>query len=223
MQRISWRPVVAIAAIPMALGWISVPIVGQAGATNGEWHSYGGDQGHTRYSPLEQINAANFKTLEIAWRFKTDHLGPRPEYLFEGTPLMIGGVLYTTAGSRRAVVALDAATGEELWIHNEREGPRGSAGARLLSGRGLAYWTDGSDERILYVTPGYRLIALDAKSGSIISSFGQKGAVDLKMDDDQVIDPLSDEIGLHATPAIAKNVVIIGAAGKSGGVPSGKT
>ena len=83
--------------------------------------------------------------------------GPRPEYQFESTPLMVRGVVYSTAGTRRAVVALDAATGEQMWMHSEREGARGEAAPRQLSGRGLSYWTDGRDERILYVTPGYRL------------------------------------------------------------------
>ena len=79
----------------------------QAGAANGEWRAYGGDTGHTRYAPLDQINAANFSKLTVAWRFKADHLGPRPEFMFESTPVMANGVLYSTAGSRRAVVALD--------------------------------------------------------------------------------------------------------------------
>ncbi len=223
MARTLGRQMLAAGTLLVALGWTSVAVWGQAGARNGEWRSYGGDQGHTKYSPLDQINGENFKTLEVAWRFKTDHLGPRPEFQFEGTPLMIGGVLYTTGGSRRAVAALDAATGEELWIHSEREGPRGAAAPRQLSGRGLAYWTDGKEERILYVTPGYRLVALDAKTGMPIPTFGQKGVVDLKTDDDQVIDALSGEIGLHSTPAIAKDVVIIGAAHRSGGVPTGRT
>src|SRR5579872_2707810 len=161
----------------------ALPVVAQTGAKNGEWRSYGGDLGHTRYAPLDQINANNFKDLEIAWRFKTDSLGPRPEYQFEGTPLMVHGVVYTTAGSRRAVVALDGTTGEMLWMHSENEGPRGSNAPRQLSGRGLAYWTDNREERILYVTPGYRLLALDAKTGVPVASFGQNGAVDLKLDD----------------------------------------
>src|SRR5580704_6370534 len=92
-----------------------IPIFAQSGATNGEWRTYGGDLGSTRYSPLDQINAGNFNKLEIAWRFKTDSLGPRPEFKFEGTPLMVNGVLYSTGGTRRAVVALDASTGELLW------------------------------------------------------------------------------------------------------------
>src|SRR3954468_22174973 len=178
----------------------SLMLEAQTGAKNGEWRFYGGDQGHTRYSPLDQINASNFSKLEVAWRFKTDNLGPRPEFQLEATPLMVKGVLYSTAGTRRAVIALDAETGELLWTHSENEGARGDVAPRQLSGRGLAYWTDGTEERILYVTPGYRLIALNAKTGAVIPTFGVRGAVDLKLDDDQVIDPLSGEIGLHATP-----------------------
>lgn len=198
---------------------ITASVWAQSGAKNGEWRAYGGDLGHTRYSPLDQINAGNFKNLGIAWHFKTDSLGPRPEYQFEGTPLMVHGVVYTTAGSRRAVVALDGATGEMLWMHSENEGPRGSNAPRQLSGRGLAYWTDNRDERILYVTPGYRLLALDAKTGVPVASFGQNGAVDLKLDDDQQIDLVTGEVGLHSTPMVAKDVVIVGAAHRSGGVP----
>src|SRR5918911_1110985 len=94
---------------------LGVALHGQTGAKNGEWRAYGGDPGHTRYAPLDQINADNFKKLEIAWRFKTDHLGPRPEFQFESTPLEVGGILYSTGGTRRAVFALDATTGEMLW------------------------------------------------------------------------------------------------------------
>src|SRR5207249_11297974 len=142
----------------------------------------------------------NFNKLTVAWAFKTDNLGPRPEYQFEGTPLMANGVLYSTAGTRRAVIALDAATGELLWTHSEREAARGAAAPRQLSGRGLAYWTDGREERILYVTPGYRLLALDAKTGVPIPAFGKNGVVDLKLDDDQEIDLINGEVGLHAAP-----------------------
>jgi quinoprotein glucose dehydrogenase len=194
-------------------------LTAQSGAKNGEWRSYAGDVGSTRYSPLDQINASNFNKLEVAWRFKTDNLGPRPEFQYEGTPLMANGVLYATAGSRRAVVALNPGTGEQLWMHSEQEGARGSAAPRQLSGRGLSYWTDGREERVLYVTPGYRLVALNAKTGGLVTTFGNDGVVDLKQDDDQVIDPMSGEIGLHATPMIAGNVVIVGAAGKTGANP----
>src|SRR6202020_1969061 len=161
--------------------WSTLHLSAQSGAKNGEWRTYGGDLGNTHYSPLDQITGANFSKLQVAWRFKTDNLGPRPEFNFEGTPLMANGVIYSTAGTRRAVVALDAATGELLWVHGEREGARGTAAARQLSGRGLAYWTDGREERILYVTPGYRLVALDGKTGNPVTGFGNAGLVDLKL------------------------------------------
>ena len=201
---------------------LNIPGSAQSGAKNGEWRTYGADLGHTRYSPVDQINAANFSKLEVAWRFKTDNLGPRPEFQLEGTPLMANGVVYSTAGTRRAVVALDAATGELLWTHSEREGQRGANAPRQLSGRGLAYWTDGREERVLYVTPGYRLIALNAKTGVPVPGFGVNGVVDLKQDDDQEIDPITGEVGLHSTPIVTKDVVIVGAAHRSGGVPKSK-
>ncbi len=189
----------------------------------GEWPSYAGDRRNHHYSPLDQVNAANFGSLEVAWRFKTDALGPRPEYKLEGTPLVVNGVMYTTGGSRRSVVALDAGTGELRWVHAEREGRRAGESPRQLSGRGLSYWTDGRDERIFYVTTGYQLVALDAKSGQRIPGFGNDGIVDLKdgvvFGNRQPIDPISGEIGLHATPAIAGNVVMVGSAMREGGTP----
>jgi quinoprotein glucose dehydrogenase len=192
----------------------------QQGAHNGEWPTYGGDLGHTRYAPLEQIDASNFNRLEIAWRFKTDSLGPNREFNFQSTPLMVDGVVYSTAGTRRAVVALDAGTGELLWIHRLDEGERGQVAPRQLSGRGLAYWENGDDKRIVYVTPGYQMIALDARTGDRVMSFGEAGIVDLKKNIDQNLDPLNGEIGLHATPIVAKNVIIVGAAHPTGANPT---
>jgi len=199
----------------------------QQGASNQNWRSYGGDIANTRYSPLNQIDASNFSKLQLAWTFNTANLGPTPETNLESTPLVIDGVFYSTAGDRRDVVALDAATGELLWTHREDEGKRAQVSPRRLSGRGLAYWADSTpgsnDKRIIYFTTGYRMIALDAKTGLRIPSFGVDGAVDLKTDDDQEIDPLSSEIGIHSTPAIGRNTIVVGAAHKPGGVPTSKT
>jgi len=197
----------------------TIPLLAQTGAKNGEWPTYGADLGNTHYSPLDQINAGNFNKLQVAWRLKTDNFGPRPETNLQSTPLMVKGVLYTTAGTRRAVVAANAATGEVLWMHSENEGARGDNAPRQLSGRGLAYWTDGREERILYVTPGYRLIALSAKTGNPVPAFGRNGIVDLKLDDDQEIDLETGEVGLHATPVVAGDVVIVGAAHRASGAP----
>jgi quinoprotein glucose dehydrogenase len=210
------------------------PILLLAGATAGlrsqskpagaEWTTYGGDLASRRYSPLDQISKDNFNKLEIAWRFKTDSMGPRPEFNFQATPLMVDGLVYTTAGTRRAVVALDAVTGEMKWMHSVNEGKRGDSAPRLLSGRGLAYWpgTAGQGARIVYVTPGYQMIALDAKTGAPALGFGKNGIVDLKMDDDQPVDPITGEIGLHATPIIAKDVIVVGAAHLEGSAPKSK-
>ena len=214
---------VSLSLIVLVLAAGGVRLAGQAGAPAGEWRTYGGDLGNTRYAPLDQINGGNFNKLQVAWRFKTDALGPRPEYNYESTPLMVNGVLYSTAGSRRAVVALDAATGEMMWMHSEREGKRADTAPRKLSGRGLAYWTDGrNDSRILYVTPGYQLVALDAKTGAPVPTFGKSGIVDLKLEDDQVMDLVNGEIGLHAAPVVAKNVVIVGAAHLPGSSPKSR-
>jgi len=187
---------------------------------NGEWPHYTGDLAGTRYSPLDQINADNFNKLEVAWRFKTDNLGTRPEYKLEGTPLMVNGMLYATAGTRRSVVALKADTGEMVWVHAEFEGQRAVNAPRQLSGRGLSYWTDGKEERILYVTTGYRLIALDAKTGARIPGFGKDGVIDLKVGvvhgTGQQIDLEKGDAGLHSTPVVVKDVVIVGMAMKEG-------
>ena len=227
-----WMSLASVVSLGAGLVCLGPALLGQsghagtsnpvsAGTKNGEWPTYGGDLRSSKYSPLDQINADNFSKLEVAWRFKTDSLGTRPEYKLEGTPLMVHGVLYATAGTRRSVVALDAATGELLWVHGEHEGTRASAAPRQLSGRGLAYWTDGKEERILYTTPGYRLVALDAKTGVPIPTFGKNGAVDLKLEDDQQIMPdlTTGEIGIHSAPVVAKDVVIVGAAFREGMTP----
>src|SRR5690242_2256448 len=198
---------------------LAIVLHAQAGAENGEWATYGGDLGNTHYSALDQISAGNFSKLQVTWRLKTDNFGPRPETNLQSTPLMVKGILYTTAGARRAVVAANAGTGEVLWMHSEDEGARGSNAPRQLSGRGLAYWTDGREERIIYVTPGYRLIALNAKTGLPVSGFGRAGVVDLKLDDDQQIDLETGEVGLHATPVVAGDTVIVGAAHRASGAP----
>ena len=204
------------------LAVFSISLNAQQGAPDGEWPSYGGDLGHTRYSALDQIDASNFSDLEIAWRFSAANFGPSPEYRYQSTPLMVNGRIFTTAGSRRAVVSLDAASGEVLWMYSLDEGERGTYAPRQLSGRGLAHWRSGDNERIIYVTPGYQMIALDANTGARIPDFGQNGIVDLKQNADQQIDLITGEIGLHSTPIVANDVVIVGAAHRTGGNPSSR-
>ena len=192
--------------ITMFAGMASSALLAQLPTTqNGEWPYYTADLKGTKYSPLDQINAANFSKQEVAWRFKTDNLGTRPEYKLEGTPLMVKGVIYTTGGTRRSVVALDAATGEQIWVYTMREGKRAAIAPRQLSGRGVSYWSDGKgDDRIVFVTTGYRLVALNAKTGQPVAGFGKDGIVDLKVGmvtgTGQQIDLETGEVGLHSTP-----------------------
>ncbi len=195
---------------------------GQPSTKNGEWPHYTADLTGSRYSPLDQINGANFSKLEVAWRFKTDNFGPFPEYKLEGTPLMVKGVLYTTAGTRRSVIALDAKTGE---LHLVAQPARGQARrrSRRASSRvaasptgPTAAATSGSST----TRTGYRLVALNAKTGQPVASFGNQGVVDLKSGAirgaDQQIDLESGEIGIHSTPTVAGNTVIVGAAFREG-------
>lgn len=193
---------------------VTVALVQSVGAQTrgGEWPSYGGDLGHTRYAPFEQIDASNFGRLELAWRFGVANMGPTPETRFQSTPVMVDGVLYTTGGTRRAVTALDAATGEQLWIYALNEGRRGEEAPRKLSGRGLAFWQRGDDKRVVYVTPGYQLVALDASTGRPVESFGDKGVVDLWNNLDQGDDWDRMQIGTNSPPTIVNNIVIVGAA-----------
>ena len=218
MSRIA-NPVAGLLVVFVLSGGM-VTVSAQTGAVDGEWRTYGGDLASTRYAPLNQIDGANFNDLEVAWRFDTVNLGPQPDFNYQATPLMVDGVLYTTAGSRRNVVALDAATGEMLWMYRLEEGERGENAIRRMSGRGVAYWTDGrDDERIFLVTIGYQLVALDAKTGRPVAHFGENGIVDLKLFNDQYIDPVSGEIGWNGAPIVARDVVIVGAAHRAGSAP----
>src|SRR5882762_7780079 len=128
------RMLSALALVFGTAAWLMPIALGQTTAmpssANGEWTHYAADAKGTRYMPLDQINASNFNKLEVAWRFKTDNLGPRPEYKLEGTPLMVKGVLYTTGGTRRSVIALDGKTGELIWAHSNREGNRAAIAPR---------------------------------------------------------------------------------------------
>jgi quinoprotein glucose dehydrogenase len=201
------------------------PATGKPSIMNGEWPDYSGDLRGWRYSPLDQVNASNFNQLQVAWRFKTDNLGPRPEYKLEGTPVMAKGTLYTTGGTRRSVLSLDGRTGELNWAHSLREGHRAAVSPRQLSGRGVSYWTDGKgDERVIYVTTGYQLVELDAKTGAQIQTFANKGVLDLKVGVvkgvNQQIDLESGEIGIHSTPAVVGDIIIIGSSFREGATVS---
>jgi quinoprotein glucose dehydrogenase len=222
MTKLAGSLLVVIAAVVFSVGGSGVDAQsGQTRAPIVEWPTYGGNLASQRYSEADQITKDNFNTLQIAWRLKTDFLGPRPDTLYSATPLLIDRVLYTTAGTRRAAVALNAASGEMLWMHTEDEGVRGQNAPRIGAGRGLAYWAsaNGADRRVIYVTPGYRMLALDAQSGVPIPSFGRNGVVDLKLEDDQDVNLDTTELGLNATPLVVGDVIVVGAAHRPGASP----
>jgi quinoprotein glucose dehydrogenase len=201
--------------------FLAAPLAAQEGAHNGEWRVYGADSGSTKYSPLDQINADNVSELEMVWRWKADNFGPRPESNWQATPLMVGGTLYFTAGYRRDVVAVDAATGETLWMFRIDEGERGERAVRR-NNRGVTYWTDGAQERIFMITPGYQLVGLDAKTGRLIEDFGEGGIVNLREGlDRDVVGP--GEIGSSSPAIVVNDVLIMGAALLAGGAPASKT
>lgn len=193
-----------------------LPLSGQqpVPAAGAEWRVNGGDAWGTRYSPLDQITRDNVKNLQVVWRWKAQNMGPTPQAAWEVTPLMVGGKVFVTAGTSRTVVAADALTGETLWTyHGDDTAERGQV--RPVN-RGLSYWSDGrGDDRILFVTPGYQLVALSAKTGAPINSFGTDAHVDLyKNLDRETVVPGS--IGATTPPTIINDVAVIGASLKVG-------
>jgi quinoprotein glucose dehydrogenase len=186
-----------------------------------EWPVYGGSLAAQHYSPLAQIDASNVKDLKVAWRWYGGNFGPNPEMKSETTPLMIGGVLYATAGATRNVVAIDAGSGETLWIWRPRDGERFRTAPRRTSGRGVAYWRDGADRRIFTVTPGFYLWSLDAETGLPKREFGEAGTVDLRQGLRGPMDNI--EAGSSSPPLVVGDVVLVGPAGGVGARPNAKT
>ena len=207
--------------LSLAIFGIFIATCAPAQTPPGEWRYYGSDAHSTKYSPLDQINKDNVRQLQVAWRWRADNFGPRMDTNWEVTPLMAGGVLYFTAGIRRDVVAVDAASGETLWLYRYDEGERGAHAVRF-NNRGLAYWNDGQgDERILLISPGYHLVELNAKTGLPIPAFGSSGIVDLwnGLDRDNIKPGV---IGATSPAIVVRDVVIVGAALGVGAAPASK-
>ena len=169
-------------AASLSLFVLPAPMLGQQGAVGGEWRQYAGDVGATKYSPLDQINRDTVASLEIAWRrpaVDQSILDSAPDLSYGGgfssTPLMVDGVLYGP-NAVGLVEAFDPGTGETIWVQEPMD--EGPAGYRGTVTRGVAYWTDGTDQRIL-VQRGQYLLALDATTGRASGDFGAGGRVDL--------------------------------------------
>ena len=149
------------------------------GNVHGEWRYWGADAWSTRYSGLDQINASNFGTLKVAWQWDAKSAGAGIDEYYRTTPLYANGRLFTVASTRRAAFAIDPANGQTLWKYELDEGIRWQKAPRQFAGRGIAYWSQGNEERIILVTPGYHMVLLDAKTGKPDPTFGKAGVVDL--------------------------------------------
>src|ERR1051325_4255488 len=225
------RVVAAGVALGTAIA-MSAALAGQTGASASksetEWRFFGGDAGATRYSPANQINAANVRDLRVAWRWSARNFGPRPAPQMQVSPLIVGGVMYTTAGVNCDVVALDAATGQLLW-HWAPTGELTRWFGTLASlsrspGRGVTYWTDGAgDERIFVVMNSYMLVALDAKTGRPVSSFGKDGVVDMAANlrwNERPGLPHEGRVSNTSPPAIVGNVLVASISMHTGSTPN---
>jgi quinoprotein glucose dehydrogenase len=212
-------------AVPPVAASVATSSVPASKRTFTEWLHNRGDLGSTSYSPLAQINRDNVSKLRIAWRWKSDNFGPTPEFYYRVTPLMADGILYTTAGLRRTVVAIDAVTGETLWMHRMDEGERGTSAPRRNSGRGVSFWRSpnaGEPSRVFTITPGFQLVALDARTGQPVPTFGDRGVVDLKKGLPRVTDLVKSSVGSSSPPVIVRDVAIVGVAFSAGAAPKSK-
>jgi len=229
-------------ALPLAVvaGLLPVQGQGQSNALSvtakpGEWRYLNADPLSTRYSPLDQINKDNFSRLKIAWRWKPP-IPPAPSSLggtaqsngdpnlarfrSEATPIMVGGVIYESAGGQRDVAAIDAKTGKQLWLwEGIDEHGRDRKAPRRNAGRGVSYWTDGKGERIFVVTTGFYLVALDAKTGVPVKSFGNNGAVDLMAELHVDFDHVT-RIGNSSPAMVYRDTVMVPPALEEGFIPS---
>ena len=223
---------------------MTLPVLGLAqdrGNPYGEWRYQSADSWGTRYSPVDQINADNFGDLEVAWVWQANNFGPTVDYQFKSTPTYIDGILYTVAGQRRTVAAINPATGETLWTYREPNTTRWERSMRQNYGKGVAYGEVDGRGVIFYTSPAFFLHALDAKTGRHIEGFGapvplegfpQTGVVDLLLDLlddwepweawDQPYDPdfgIPRELGFITTsspPIVVNGTVVVGNSAEQG-------
>ncbi|MCH8333164.1 PQQ-binding-like beta-propeller repeat protein, partial [Candidatus Sumerlaeota bacterium] len=206
---------------------LAEPARAQYGTRGEEWPSYGGDAGSTKYSPLDQINKENFESLRVVWtwqspddRIMRENRGVARLRIsgFKATPLMIGGVLYLNTGLDQ-VAALDALTGDLLWIHDP-ESYKGGAPASAVGflNRGVTYWSDGEDQRIFHGTSDGYLMAFNARTGKPIPDFGVGGKVDLmsavprvsRQDTLVLAGGEAFHLSVDSPPTVCRDVVIVG-------------
>ena len=185
----------------------------EAGFTaKGEWANYGNDPGGMRYSPIKQINLGNVKNLKQAWKYQSGELKNyegtdlASKAAFEATPIMVNGVLYFSTPTNR-IIAIDAATGEELWVYNSNVDLRGRYSE--VTSRGVSKWIDPNRKpvdrdymRIIAATIDGRLIELTAADGKPVSEFGNDGVIDLKEG--------VGRIQVTSPPAVINDLIVVG-------------
>ncbi len=213
----------------MTVGAISMVVVSllplsaraQTGSRPDEWRSYGGDPGHTKYSPLDQITRDNVSELRVAWTWTSVDETLRAEnpvirngrmfrtYAHEVTPLVVDGVLYTTTNLGQ-IAAIEPTTGETLWSYDPGLYLEGRPAVHGFLTRGLAYWTDGEEARLFYAGGRTYLVSVDAKTGEPDATFGRNGRVDLKRGLGRTIDP--SQYAVSSAPLVAGSTVVVGSA-----------
>ncbi len=219
------KPLASLMIAALATAWAPLAVSQSGTSVNeGDWPNIHGSASADRYSPLDQINADNVGELEIAWQFSTANFGPATDFVNPSTPIEIDGVLYLNLGTTRNVVALDATNGQVLWLYRYQEGDRFDEAPRKGAGRGVAFWSDGNESRVIDVSPGYQLVSLDADTGIPDPNFGSNGKVDLYQGLRNADDPRFPypDIGLSAPPFVMNDVIVVGAAHRTGGRPRSK-
>ena len=219
MTRLSKGTMAMLAAAAVALASLCPPSTGVVVASQGaeaivrtEWRDYAGTPQATRYSPLAEIRPANIRSLRVAWRWPSADRAQEASNpilrtgRYEDTPLMANGVLYTVTGLG-LIAALDPGTGEALWLYDPETYRDGRPVPIGFLNRGLAYWTDGSAERLFFGAGNADLISIDARTGKPDGAFGNGGRVNLAL---RIRHAVRARTFAGKRPLIAGNVVIVG-------------
>jgi quinoprotein glucose dehydrogenase len=208
----------ALVFLTLVIAWSAVATARRSGQSthDGQWPAYGGDSDSTRYSPLDEIDRANAKTLQLAWRWEspdnaivTAQRGklPATPAAFKATPILVDGILYIKTSLSQAV-AIDATTGKTRWVFDPETWQRERPANTAYNARGVAYWSDGKSSRIFLPTGDARLWAVDAKTGRPIDSFGSNGAIDATLGLRRPV--TRTDMQLMSAPLIVGDVVVIG-------------
>jgi glucose dehydrogenase len=211
-RRFKYSACSALIVTVTVLGFMSAEA--QRAAPVGEWRYYGGDAASTKYSPLDLIHRGNVGGLPIAWRWTSPdnalaraNSTLRPGY-YEDTPIFANGVLYTITGLG-VIAAIDPRTGQTLWQYDSESWKAGRPPNLGFTHRGVAYWTDGTRERIIAGTHDAYIISIDAKTGKLDPAFGVNGRVDAMAGIARAERMVN--FAINSTPVIVRNVIVHGA------------